>query len=281
MRTLALLLLTALFHGALLSQDTGPLPDGLLVDLDADRGLELAPDHRVRAWQSQAPGPPASFVSRDEGRKVPGSGQPTLRTRLTELNGSAAVVFRQQELVCMEEDRFDLLTQGAGCTWVAVLATHNQRVGLKDVNSFFGNLKNGGYFEGLWGCVTDDNRVWWGPRNGLSFGRFDANNPQLIGPRLVPGTFHVLAGRMSSGREQASAELFVDGTVPVAQAVLPVNPNANPSKLAIGQERDAINHPGHESFDGEIARFLLFGRALAPEELDAVFRMLKARYRLQ
>ena len=30
----------------------------------------------------------------------------------------------------------------------------------------------------------------------------------------------------------------------------------NSSRMAIGQERDAIEHPGKESFDGEIARFL-------------------------
>jgi hypothetical protein len=281
MHTLLSIAFAVLCCASLQAQNTMPFPDGLVVDLDADKGLEFAPDRSVRAWQSQAPSAGTVFVSRDDGRKVAGSGQPTVRPQIQELNGSSALVFRQQELVCMDEDRFDFLTQGGGCTWVTVLAPHEQRVGLKDVNSFFGNLKNGGYFEGIWGCFTDDNRIWWGPRNGLSFGRFDANNPQLLGPQIVPGTFHIFAGRMSAGKEQASAELYVDTTDPIAKTTLPVNPKANPSKLAIGQERDAINHPGHESFDGEIARFLLFGRALDSEELATVFRSLKTRYQLR
>jgi hypothetical protein len=268
------------FCSALQTQADPALPSGVVVDLDADKGLELAQDQTVRSWTSQTPGAPVQFASRDEGRKLPCSGQPAVRTKVAELGGASALVFRQQELVCMDEDRFDFLTQGGGCTWFAVLATHEQRVGLKDVNSFFGNLKNGGYFEGLWGCFTDDNRIWWGPRNGLSFGRFDANNPQLLGPVIAPGKFHLFAGRMSAGTERATAELFVDSLDPAATADLPVNPKANPSKLAIGQERDAINHPGHESFDGEIARFLVFGRALDSSELRTVFQALKTRYRL-
>jgi len=53
------------------------------------------------------------------------------------------------------------------------------------------------------------------------------------------------------------------------------NPKADASKLAIGQERDAIQHPGKESFDGEIARFLLWDRPLTDAELKAVFEGVK------
>jgi hypothetical protein len=54
-----------------------------------------------------------------------------------------------------------------------------------------------------------------------------------------------------------------------------VNPLADASKLAVGQERDAIQHPGKESFDGEIARFLLWNRPLTDAELKAVFEGVK------
>ena len=87
----------------------------------------------------------------------------------------------------MDEDAFDGLTTGKGHSWVAVIAVHEQRVGLKDVNSFFGNLRNGAKYEGVWACLDDNNTVWWGARNGRSFGRFDENNPKLSGPGAGEG----------------------------------------------------------------------------------------------
>ena len=255
------------------------LPPGLVLDLDADHGVTVADGDRVTLWQNQVTGFVArEFVSRDEGRKEPGSGRPALRKAVSELRGHGALVFRQQELVCLDEDAFDSLTQGNGCTWLAVLAAHEQRVGLKDVNSFFGNLKNSDNFEGLWGCLSDDNTVWWGPRNGLTFGRFDVNNPQLSGRKLEIGRFSLLAGRMAAGTGKVKVELFVNGGPAVAASEVQVNPKANPSRMAIGQERDAINHPGHESFDGEIARFLIFARSLDDAELSAMRTSLLTRY---
>jgi len=39
----------------------------------------------------------------------------------------------------MDEDAFDPLSQGSGCTWLAVLAAYEQRKGgPADVHSFFG-----------------------------------------------------------------------------------------------------------------------------------------------
>ena len=58
----------------------------------------------------------------------------------------------------------------------------------------------------------------------------------------------------------------------------PVNPAANSSKFAIGQERDATNHPGKESFDGEIARFLVYQRPLTNHELEQTLKHLKKTY---
>ena len=48
--------------------------------------------------------------------------------------------------------------------------------------------------------------------------------------------------------------------------------------MAIGQERDAIEHPGKESFDGEIARLLIFDRPLADAELESKITELKKQY---
>jgi hypothetical protein len=251
---------------------------GLAIDLDAGKGLLLEDGERVARWTSQAAGGHV-FVKRDEGRKEPGSGRPALRKAVPELGGKPALVFRQQELVCLDEDAFDGLSTGKGHTWIALIAVHEQRVGLVDVNSFFGNLRNhGGKFEGVWGCLNDDNTPWWGVRNGITFGRFDANNPKLEGPRLEPGKFHLLAGRMGAGGGTAKLEFFVDGAHPVASAEVAVNPAANPSRMAIGQERDAIQHPGHESFDGELARFLVWERPLDDPELAAAVEVLRAAY---
>lgn len=51
--------------------------------------------------------------------------------------------------------------------------------------------------------------------------------------------------------------------------------------MSIGQERDAIEHPGRESFDGEIARFLMFGRSLSDEEMRLIIKNLKENYRIK
>jgi len=48
--------------------------------------------------------------------------------------------------------------------------------------------------------------------------------------------------------------------------------------MAIGQERDATNHPGHESFDGELARLLMWERPLSNRELEKTLTLLKKTY---
>ena len=253
--------------------------EGLLLDLDAAKGLTLEDGDKVSIWENQAPAANAKlFVKQDEGRKEEGSGRPTLRPAIPGLNGKPAVVFRRQELVCMDEETFDSLTTGKGHTWLAVIAVFPQQDGLKDVNSFFGNLRNSAKYEGVWGCLNDDNTLWYGARNGLSFGRFDKNNPQLLGHVLVTGKFHMIGGRMAAGTGTVKLELFANGMEPIATREIPVEPTANPSKMTIGQERDAIEHPGHESFDGEIARFLIWERPLIDEELEHAINTLKESY---
>jgi hypothetical protein len=260
-----------------------PLPStALVLDLDAEKGVKLENGDRVATWTNQAPGALAKeFVKRDDGRNEPGSGRPGMRRNVTALGGKSALDFRQQELVCMDEDAFDGLTTGKGHTWIVVMSVHDQRVGLKDVNSFFGNLRNGEKYEGLWGCLNDDNTPWYGTRNGITFGRFDVNNPQLLGPKLETGKFHLLGGRMAAGSGTVPIELFVNSTTAAAKGQAPVSEKANPSRMAVGQERDAIQHPGVESFDGQIARLLIWERPLDDKELAAAFAALTATYSLK
>lgn len=270
--------LSVLIHSEISAGEPSDIT-GLLLDLDAAKGLKLEDGDKVASWANQAPGKTARlFVKQDEGRKKKGSGRPTLKKDVKKLNGHATLVFRQQELVNMEEDAFDHLTRGKGCTWISVMAVYEQRVGVKDVNSFFGNLRNGAKYEGLWGCLRDDNTLWTGARNGLTFGRFDQNNPLVLGSKLEVGKYYIVAGRMAAGTGAVKIDLFVNSAKPVGTGMFPVQVDANPSRMAIGQERDAIEHPGKESFDGEIARFLIYQRPLSDQELSEAIRHLALHY---
>ncbi len=96
---------------------------GLILDLDADRGVEVEDGDRVVKWTSQVSAfPPREFVKRDKGRKVPGSGRPTLKKSVPAVGGHNTVVFRRQELINHDEDAFDSLITGGGYTWFAVIA---------------------------------------------------------------------------------------------------------------------------------------------------------------
>ncbi len=256
---------------------------GLILDLDADKGVEVEDGDRVVKWSNQIPTSAArDFVKQDAGRKQPGSGRPTLRRSVEAIGGHDTLVFRRQELVNHDEDAFDHLLTGSGYTWIAVISVYKQIVQLKDVNSFFGNLRSGGMYEGIWGNVTDDNRVWIGSRNGITFGRWDDNNPMVLAAKpLNENQYYVVAGRMGSGTGEVQIELFINGPQAVASKPFPLNPAANSSKLVIGQERDATNHPGKESFDGELARFLIYERPLKNNELQQAIETLKITYAIR
>jgi len=78
--------------------------------------------------------------------------------------------------------------------------------------SFFGNLKNSGMYEGIWGNVTDDNRVWIGSRNGITFGRWDGNNPMVLATKpLEEGRYYVVAGRMTEAVHKIMASEITHG----------------------------------------------------------------------
>jgi len=250
---------------------------GLILDLDADRGVKVV-NGRVVSWKNQADWKVKTFMATRDASHKNGTGQPTLKEKVEAINGHNTIVFRRQELINSDEDAFDHLITGSGYTWFAVMSVYHQVSGLKDVNSFFGNLRNGGKYEGFWAGLMDDNTLWAGSRNAITFGRWDENNPQLLGPKLQENSYYVIAGRMGAGTGKVTIELFVNGSKQVASKPFPVNPKANSSKMAIGQERDATNHPSKESFDGELARLLIWDRPLNNQELEKTLSLLKKTY---
>lgn len=281
-KTIILLLLASVLCGfSLVKLPPNIFQKGLIVDLDADKGVVTDENNRVEKWINQASRAAVKeFVKRDEGRKVKGSGMPSLRTKLLELNGHNSIAFNKQELVAHDEDAFDHLLTGNGYTWFCVLMAGKQSGELKDVNSFFGNLKNGGNYEGIWAGLNDNNSIWMGSRNGVTFGRWDNNNPHVTAdPILETNKYYLLIGKMGKGTDTVTLSLYLNnGAFPVVSHPFPVNKFANSSKLAIGQERDAIQHPGVESFIGEISRFLLYDRPLNDEELNKTAKGLKKMY---
>ncbi|MEM8890848.1 MAG: ThuA domain-containing protein [Bacteroidota bacterium] len=268
--------------------------NSLILDLDANKEVLSRENGRVYSWTNQVKDFAAQdFVSNDYGVRLskPGSGMPELKREVAEINGNNAIAFEEDELVNLQEDAFDYLITGSGYTWFAVLKPYPTQNSaeetefglhrLKDVNSFMGNLRNSGNYEGFWGCLEDDLTFWCGSRSGISFGRFDENNPKLRGPKLEADKFYILAARMGAGTDTVDIELFVNDLEAYASLKYPVNVYANPSKLAIGTERDATNHPGSESFDGEIARILIYERPLTEEEFKITLQYLANTYKLK
>lgn len=261
-----------------------PIARNLILDLNADKAVTVEDGDRVVRWDNQVQsGPAKEFVQQDEGRQIPGSGRPRLKLHVPEIRHHNTIVFNRQELINHNEDAFDNLLTGSGYTWLTVIAPYTQIPGLKDVSSFFGNLKNSGNYEGIWGNLADDNRPWMGSRSGKTFGRFDENNPMIIADqKLEENRYYLLVGRMGAGTGEVRLELFVnDVDEPAASGPFPVYPPANSSKMAIGQERDATNHPGKESFDGEIARFLIYDRPLTDRELNEMATRIKIDYAIR
>ena len=264
-----------------------PITDGLLLDLDADYGVVLEKGDRISSWQNKIKtNSITSFDKQDAGRTIAGSGMPQLKLNSATLNGHNTVVFHRQELLNEKEDAFDHLTKGSGYTWFSVMSVIEQIPGLPNVHSFFGNLRNTnvdkkGRYEGFWAGLSDENKVWMGSRNGITHGRWDANNPYVVAEKpLEKSKYFLVMGRMASGIGNVKIELFINDTNAVAQDIFPVSLDVNPSKMAIGQERDATNHPGLESFDGEIARFLIFERNVSDDELKRIADHLLRKYNI-
>ena len=268
-----------------------PVKNGLVLDLNADVGVTVDENQAVTKWENQVrDNVVQAFVPNDYGIRIekPGSGRPTWLAANKKLNGHRALEFREDELINARDDAFDHLLTGSGYTWFAVVrpyAASNSRQKtefgqqrLKDVNAFLGNLRNEGNYEGLWGCLDDDLTFWCGSRNGETFGRFDENNPKLSGAKLDADRYYVLAARMGQGVGSVPLEIFVNEAEPQNSLKYPVSKKTNPSRMAVGTERDATNHPGSESFDGSIARIFVYERALNETEMQSTMRFLRKEY---
>lgn len=265
-----------------------PVQKGLILDLNADEGVQIENGNKVSSWKNKVTGNAVRlFIKQDKGREVEGSGRPRLKLSEPKLNGHNSIVFHRQELINHQEDAFDHLTTGSGYTWFTIMAAYEQVKGKPGVNSFFGNLRNTnvdkqGQYEGFWAGLSDENHVWASARNGLEKGLWNKNSPHVLAPKpMTTSKYYLVMGRMGKGKEDVPIELFVNSATPVVRDMFPVNPEANPSKMAIGQERDATNHPGHESFDGEIARFLIYERPLSDEEMKTVIKHLISNYNIK
>ncbi|TCD03778.1 LamG-like jellyroll fold domain-containing protein [Pedobacter psychroterrae] len=253
----------------------------LILDLNPDKGVIVSEGDLVETWQNQV----SSFVAkdfsrRDEGRKVPGSGRPKLVKNVAALKGHNTIAFKQQELLNMDEDAFDHLITGGGYTWFCVLKPGKQPGELKDVNCFFGNLRNQPNNEGFWGGFADDNSFWMSSRNAVTFGRWDKNNPYVTSNKILKqDQYYLIMGRMGKGTDTVMLSLYLnDGAAPIATHPFPVNTKVNSSRMAIGQERDAREHPGRESFVGEMARFLIYDRPLTDQEMIKSAKQLMSFY---
>ena len=275
-----------------------PVSSGLVLDLNADRGLTIEDDSMVTTWTNQAPKPLAvDFLTTEEGRTKtiitqdePGTGRPTLVENSHEINGHNSLVFREDELINDNDEAFHGMMTGGGYTWFAVLKPYKQggpgKINSRYPNAFFGCLRNSGppqketgQYAGFWGSFYPDGRVYMGSRNGLNEKvRDGVNTPEVESPPPSINEWHIIMGRQGSGQGTVLLELFVDDpSEAVNSSDFPVG-DVEPSRMAIGTERNAINHQGKESFDGELARLLMYETALDQQEMKDVYDYLRTVY---
>ena len=83
---------------------------------------------------------------------------------------------------------------------------------------------------------------------------------------------------MDSGTGTVNIELFLDSVTSIGSVAYPVRIETNSSKMAVGTERDATNHPGGESYDGEMVRLLIYERPLSDAEMKQNIESMRAYY---
>ncbi|MDA7641109.1 hypothetical protein N8787_05660 [Opitutaceae bacterium] len=274
------------------------IEDYLVLDLNAGVGVTTEEDNLVTTWTNQASNAKAiDFNHTEEGRTQTiisqtelGTGRPTLLENSSEINGHNALVFREDELINDNDEAFHGMMTGGGYTWFAVIKPYTQggpgKINSNYPNAFFGNLRNSGppqketgLYAGFWGSFYPDGRVYMGSRNGLNEKvRDGVNTPEVAAPPPSVNEWHIIMGRQGSGQGIVKLELFVDDPTEAANSSdYPVG-DVEPSRMAIGTERNAINHQGKESFDGELARLLMYETALSSQQMRAVYDYLRTVY---
>jgi hypothetical protein len=275
-----------------------PVEQGLVLDLNADMGVTVEDECMVTTWRNQAPNPKAlDFKVTEEGRtrtivaqKELGTGRPTLKKNVDELNGHHSLVFTEDELINDNDEAFHGMMTGRGYTWFAVIKPYVQRspksIKSNYPNAFFGCLRNTaapqlelGQYAGFWGSFYPDGRVYMGSRNGTSKTvRDGVNTPQVEAPAPAVDEWHIIMGRQGAGQGIVLLDLFVNNPSEAVNSHDYPVADVEPSRMAIGTERNAINHMGKESFDGELSRLLMFETALTQKEMEAVYDYLRATY---
>ncbi len=213
-----------------------------------------------------------------------------MKRNSSEINGHNSVIFREDELINDNDEAFHGMMTGGGYTWFAVIKPYKQggpgKINSNYPNAFFGCLRSSGppqketgLYAGFWGSFYPDGRVYMGSRNGLNKRvRDGVNTPEVAAPAPAVDKWHIIMGRQGSGQGVVQLELFVNDPVsPANSSDFPVG-DVEPSRMAIGTERNAINHQGKESFDGELARLLMYETALDQSAMEEVYRYLKSLY---
>lgn len=239
------------------------------------------------------------------------NGRPSLAFWGNPANG----VITGDDLINMDgPDVYDHLIQGAGYTWIAVIKPYKQYSIIngddpgRDINILFGNLKNGDngvcQFCGMWaGISTSNDRpgfFWAGNRGDDDFfagppyenqpysnnhtGHYRTDgNPHVHAGKMDENKWGVVGARMGSG----SGDVWIETFMGKSNAILAkkpwrvyakYGPEEDADMMAIGTERDAANHVGLESYDGEFARFLIWERPLNDLELQQALNAVDSIY---
>ena len=261
-------------------------------------------DERVYPTRPSPLGRPTFKANQINGRpSLAFWGNPTLQT----ITGD--------DLVNMDgPDVFDHLIQGAGYTWIAVIKPYKQIPIItnddagKDINILFGNLKNGDngkcQYCGMWaGVSASEDRpmfYWAGNRGDDDFfagapyenqpysnnntGHYRTDgNPHVHARQMAVDRWEVVGARMGSGAGDVWIETFMGkSNAIIAKKPWRVydkyGPEEDADMMAIGTERDAANHVGLESYDGEFARFLIWERPLGDAELQLALNAIDSVY---
>ena len=239
------------------------IPGGLILDLNADVGVTESAGS-VSTWANQAPSGGDDVATN--------RGTPTV---IAGPNGHSAIqldeVGEKDRLAGDDNTAFDAIMQGSGHTWFAVVRpTVNANGGRK--NAIFGTLTNGNPFSGIVAHVSDNDHPAYMLRPGSSDlfvdGTSSVNN----------GGWYIVAGRLSAGTGNQTAEIFTDGpTAEASSSTVNISPSTSSDELTIGAERVL----GGENFVGDIARILIYERPLDEAELNEVGATLGLLYDIE
>lgn len=227
---------------------------GLIQDLDAN-SLIGADGSTVNSWVPSV----GDTVNLAGG----GAGNPTLQVGA--INGNNAVRFsNNSRLIGDDASLFDSNINGSGYTWIAVVDAGNNTTA--NQNRIFGTLINAGPFSGQTADV-ENNKV-------ASHNRFGGG--VSMGATDVDAGFFIAGGRLGAGLGSQIAEVFMNSTTADGSSNVNVGVS-DAGAISIGSERTG----GTEFFDGDIARILIWNRAISDEELNEAGFQLARTYGLQ